>query len=518
MGNIFEHDAVSTWSGFTYQGRIAVYLAVKKIYELSVSGEKAEIKKYLVEMEKCEDIAFLYKDGGNEQYLSIHQVKNQADKSMAKYKNPLTQLMLEKGFYIKHKLGNPQAFLHVSNQIDIKDGKTISEIIEQWKKDILGFYAELRCLQGDLHSGINTQITLEEIVKCLSENKIDINRKEYTKLLKETKEKCNKQETVEAEKKLNQLLDFMENKFCVLDINGAVDIYKYEDGTDYCSGTDVFSKINDYVKKYKGNVGNLCEEQYAYITDRLLCFVQDKILERHKLMQENKKALCAIPLEEFEKLLDASVEKYEEEANILALKRMYDDLVEQYCNSCAEEGDCQGEQCRLQQSEYKINTLERNNFIKACYNLSPECYEKITDRACLGKLLKEDGMLESVFPSIKNISTEKIVQKEDKIHFKIMNKDKIAFITAISGKKGSLVVGNIVKAMKTNQDLIETIFDADQLVTSRLNEASSIWDNSCIAIRPSDLEDSVAYDEHSICVAKKPEFIDAEQFIKNMEK
>lgn len=46
MGNIFEHDAVPTWSGFVYQGRIAVYLAVKKIYELSVSGKEEEIRIY----------------------------------------------------------------------------------------------------------------------------------------------------------------------------------------------------------------------------------------------------------------------------------------------------------------------------------------------------------------------------------------------------------------------------------------------------------------------------------------
>lgn len=31
MENVFMHDAVPTWSGFLYQGRIAVYLAIKKI-------------------------------------------------------------------------------------------------------------------------------------------------------------------------------------------------------------------------------------------------------------------------------------------------------------------------------------------------------------------------------------------------------------------------------------------------------------------------------------------------------
>lgn len=55
MDNIFMHDAVPTWSGFLYQGRIAVYLAVRKINELREAGNESEIKKYALEMEKCED-------------------------------------------------------------------------------------------------------------------------------------------------------------------------------------------------------------------------------------------------------------------------------------------------------------------------------------------------------------------------------------------------------------------------------------------------------------------------------
>ena len=44
MDNIFMHDAVPTWSGFLYQGRIAVYLAVRRINELREAGNESEIK------------------------------------------------------------------------------------------------------------------------------------------------------------------------------------------------------------------------------------------------------------------------------------------------------------------------------------------------------------------------------------------------------------------------------------------------------------------------------------------
>ena len=46
MKNVFEHDAIPTWSGFIYQGRIAAYLAIKKIIELRNGNKISEIDKY----------------------------------------------------------------------------------------------------------------------------------------------------------------------------------------------------------------------------------------------------------------------------------------------------------------------------------------------------------------------------------------------------------------------------------------------------------------------------------------
>ena len=95
--NIFIHDAVPTWSGFLYQGQIAVYLAIKKIGELDAANKKEDVSYYSIEMEKCEDIAVVYEENGNKQYQSIHQVKNYEKNGIGEYKNPLIQLMLEKG-------------------------------------------------------------------------------------------------------------------------------------------------------------------------------------------------------------------------------------------------------------------------------------------------------------------------------------------------------------------------------------------------------------------------------------
>ena len=62
MNNTFEHDATPTWSGFIYQGEIAVYLAVKKICELKNQGTDIEAigSEYKLEVEKCEDISIIH--------------------------------------------------------------------------------------------------------------------------------------------------------------------------------------------------------------------------------------------------------------------------------------------------------------------------------------------------------------------------------------------------------------------------------------------------------------------------
>ena len=522
MDNIFMHDASPTWSGFLYQGQIAVYLALKEICELRDSGKEAEIGQYYIEMEKSEDIAIYYEDVIGKQYLSIHQVKNQRDTNLSKYKEPLIQLMLERGFWKKNNYGDPEAYLHVSRKIVLNDEDSFAKKIEEWKKDIIKFYKNLCNWRKELDQYKNEDTILEKLEESVSKNLIGIKREKYTNLLKDLEKLCEKRERNQAKSKLEELLAFLETEFCILEISKEVKLYEYDNGENYCCGTDVFLQIVDYVKRYKANAEELRGEEYEYIADRILRFVQRKILERHNLIQENKEAIESISLGEFKTLLDEGMEKYEEDANVLALIRIYDECMEEYCNICQEENSCQGIACKLQHPEYRRNTLGKAAFIKFCYNLNPECTKTIKDRACLNDLLSKDGMPDSVFEAIKKVPEKYFIKKDDKTHFEVMNQDKAAFITAISGKRPSRVVASIVKAMETNQDLIETIFDADQLVTTRIYAPSSVWDNSCVKIRMSDLTEEetegIDFEEHSIYVAKKPQFITSEQLIESVGK
>lgn len=529
MNNIFIHDAVPTWSGFLYQGQIAVYLAVKKIYELETFGKKDEAGYYSIEMEKCEDIAVIYETKDYKQYQSIHQVKNYKKNGIKEYKNPLIQLMLEKGFCQKNGYGVTDAYLHVSRSIVINDKTTFEDKIIEWKREINQFYENLCELKNKLNINDDIYEVLKKLKECVEGEPIELNRQKYKNITIEIKNECKKNmkayeecENMDIHKVKEGvigLIDFLKEELCVSEINNDVKIYRYGNNKNYCTGTDIFKHIVDYIVKYKSTKGIFCKEQYEYIADKMLSFVERNILKRHQLMQEGKNASSRIFLSEFWEILDEGIEQYEEEANVLALIRKYDERIDEYCSICQNQGECFLNNCKLQKFDVRRNRIAKNKFIKLCYNLNPECVNTIEDRACLSELLKEDGMLDSVFASIKAIPDTYFAHNEDMSRFEVRNNEKTAFLTAISNRHGNLIVEKIEKALSINQKLIENIFDADQLVTVQLEESAEIWDSSCIEIRKEDLpkdENGEKDEDHSIYVAKKPEFIKADCLIKEI--
>lgn len=80
------------------------------------------------------------------------------------------------------------------------------------------------------------------------------------------------------------------------------------------------------------------------------------------------------------------------------------------------------------------------------------------------------------------------MSKEDERQLKVRNYDKTAFITAITNSDAEDTVLGIEQAMDKNSVMIEPIFDADQLVTTRLEAEENIWNQSCIKSANDEIE------------------------------
>lgn len=524
MRDIFIHDAVPTWSGFIYQGDIAIYLAVKKICDLR---DEEKVKKediglnYAVEVENCEDIAIVNIKEGKKEYLSIHQVKNQKDKNIGAYRSPLVQLMLEKAFYKRKGLGEPEAYLHTSNNINENNENNINKSLSEWKDEITRYYSNLKNIVLEINetNEINLVQSIKEEVKS---EPIKLNRKEYRELMGNIKTICDNKEidVMKLKESVLRLIKFLDEELSINTIDNYINLYEYEDKKKYCTGIDIFSKILEQVKRYKNNDDKISGDQYKYIVNKLLNIMREYILKRHKSKQEKGTYEESILFYYIQDILDNDLICYEKEANILALRRLYDERLSEYCLfECNSECISKTEEvmeCKLNQKEFTRIDLRDSEFVKLCYSLNPDCDKSISDRSCLSMLLNQDGLNEAVFKVLKEVPEKYFMKKNDKTKFVIDNQNNNAFLTAISNKNSSKVVQAIVDGIENNAELVSPIFDADQIITTRLEVDESVWDNNYSEIQEKYMIGELEDNQNSICNPKRPEFIKAEKVINEL--
>ena len=123
LGNInipegLERTAIPSWSGYVYQGKIAVYHALT----LLCANKECN---YSVQLDYFEDFSILNNIG---QIVSLHQVKALARAKWCSYKNHFDKLKTKA---LKHTC--QQAYFHLANGIEDKTVAEIESMYEQVK-------------------------------------------------------------------------------------------------------------------------------------------------------------------------------------------------------------------------------------------------------------------------------------------------------------------------------------------------------------------------------------------------
>lgn len=526
MSSVFEHDATPTWSGFIYQGHVAVYLAVNKICELIEQPNNLDKQKigesYQLEVENWEDVAILREDDEGAHYLSIHQVKNKQEKHISAYQIPLIQLMLENGFMRKNNMGMPAAYLHISNPVE-EDEATVNRSIQAWKAQVSGFYDRLSAFADKNVEESGKEDFQKEICEEIAKEPIRFNRSSYKSLLSDTEKEVKSGTSIDDIKQsITNFLDCLEEKIAIKEICDCVKVYKYADKIMHCSPEDIYTKIVDQVRRYKKLTQpgeHLINEQYEYIADKLLSYMRGHILRRHQLMQRGESYSKVFAFREIIRILDESLDDYEQKANIEALRRMYDRALSQYCQiickqECEDQDSCK---CRLLNEQYSKAGLGDDDFVKMCFTYNPDCAVMLTDRSCLSALLRKDGLMESVFEVLRCIPDRYFMRDDDRTRVVLNDGQKNALLTAISVANESIVIDDIVQGINKNAALVSSIFDADELITGRLSsDDASIWDRDYSEISEKYMETVTDDAKNSICRPKKPIFVKAEEIIKRL--
>ena len=527
MDSIFEHDATPTWSGFIYQGLVAVYLMVKQVCELisQPNGLDKELigSRYCLEIENCEDVAIVKIGENGKKYHSIHQVKNRKEKKISDYKNALIQLMLVKGFIEKQNLGMPEVYLHTSSIIR-EDENEINQLLFDWKNSILDYNSKVDKLVEIKVEESNTSDFLQRIRKEILNEPIGLNRAEYKKLLDNIK-KCTEKncEISEIKNCLKNLKEYLDCKLAVNEINENVSLYQYDSSQQYSNEDELFDRIVKQVKEYKSlteSNNNLTDNQYEYIANKLLGYIRRHILKRHELMKKNLKCHKGLFFKDMIQIMDEGISADEAEANIKALRRIYDKALSEYCmitckNACEGKEDYE---CRLLSAKYSKIDLTDEEFKRMCFIYNPNCGINIEHRDCISELMQKDGLQDSVFEVLNKVAEMNFIEENNRTRTVLKDGMDNAFLTAISGSSEERVIRNIIEGINVNTELVSPVFDADKLITVYLHsDNDTLWDSDYSEISEKYMSiEAIKNSEdnrNSICRPKKPKFVKAKDII-----
>ena len=118
-GEILPHSAAATWSGFIYQGRVALYHVLTVLIEKT----EAELNDLFIQIDSLEDFAIIKydEDGTTIIPITMHQVKAIKNNLYSTYKDDFNQLEVKKA---KTGIVDVKAYFHLCS----KNEKTKAEI------------------------------------------------------------------------------------------------------------------------------------------------------------------------------------------------------------------------------------------------------------------------------------------------------------------------------------------------------------------------------------------------------
>ncbi|MFX6990093.1 ABC-three component system protein [Acinetobacter baumannii] len=123
MGELPD-SAISSWGGFVYQGKIALFHSIKLLVDGSFEGK--EVKKFALQLDSTDDFA-IYVEGNA---ISVHQVKAKA----SKYRSTFEKALNKSSKICIDCCPNTKRYFHIANEID-----DCSDY-ENEKKAIVEFY------------------------------------------------------------------------------------------------------------------------------------------------------------------------------------------------------------------------------------------------------------------------------------------------------------------------------------------------------------------------------------------
>ncbi|WP_426054547.1 ABC-three component system protein [Janthinobacterium sp. PSPC2-1] len=269
------YDASPSWSGFNYQGKVALFHALFIINGKLSIDPNFDFSGYKLILENTEDFEIQINGNSN----TIHQVKAYQDAEFSSYKNALFGLVLE-----LEKNTSSDGFIHTWKKINSKPHKSIQDLLRDEFSGVVSDYLMSPCPK-------NTIIGRAASVDKKIPKQSAIIRNAF------------------PAKTESELLSIINN--IRLDINSSISrlsCYRYPDGNYFCDLLEVNNKIKEELSKAFTaraifNSGKQIDNAFRFFLGE----IDEYIISRHLALGSP----IILPIE-FDKILEVLAKDFED--------------------------------------------------------------------------------------------------------------------------------------------------------------------------------------------------------------
>jgi hypothetical protein len=463
-------DATNSWSGYNYQGKIALYLGIHKINELIISSKGKDLEKYSVEIEWLEDFSIVYTDATTRVYKSIHQVKAKENTTIKDYEDALVKLFqkIEKDSLIIN------AYLHVCRALDYKES-TWEESVET----IIRNCSQIKELKTKIedYKNCNDDIKQRQLNKLNERGR----NSEENSLIKAYNEKYfnfKKISLKNIDLIIDKILEDLEVKIklCMKTIKQSdlkkIELYQYPTNREYCNIDEINDLLKEEIKKYwsishapvwKAKDEGFCENVCLYLEG----LMDNHITERHK--NYNKTDMRDISFQQIKAILDSdtSIERCEEYYLYVIKQRLMRQCLEYHekCKADWEEEKCF--YCEIKNFNDQLSGKTGRDIKEFLHAINPDIVNDIN-----GEHWEEFcNQLKYRNPFFKGLRDIQAYYEKEKKYVSYAGKNKkLNLLTTInhdedSPKDAMRVCSSIVK----NPNLNDVLMDYDCLISKSLD-------------------------------------------------
>lgn len=505
-------DASNSWNGYVHQGKVALYEAIKTICDLwdadkTTAENKAMLSNYFLELEYFEDFSIGKKiDDNQEQYLTVHQVKNKEDTKLSSYDSAILGL-------IQHVQDHPniiKAYLHVTGDLKTSD-EAFSEHVLQICKTPKFIDDEIKNI-GDKRGDTDFRA---ELLKKRQGRRTALKQNLFT-ALKEMNLQSDGLTAENLDKAIDYHLERLSKKkamFAAVDKNSIekVKIYEYPTGEKYCSVDNVNELVisaleryyrtdTEYQNSYKITSREFHKKCLFYLSEKINEHVRERDLNYHDYAAGLKDRRIFLN-EILEWIKSDKIDDFDKEYYLYHVRERIFEVVKEYCKACIDKNNCKAN-CGIEEFKYKLANMDFEELEKFTYFSNPQFKSTITIKS-YPDFATSYCYKQHFADGLKNIEKEFLSDKMAVTYHDDENKECVLTTVIDDVKEANAICSEIVK----NRNIYPMMMDSDYLISKCIN-VDSIEDTSLSPVYAENIEENA-----HIARCKKVKIISLNNFL-----